>query len=335
MAKSRETGDNVNILFTCIGRRVSLLNSFRKAGRQLKINLAILGTDTTELSSALQLCDKGYLVRPTKHADYIHQLLSIVRHNKVKLLIPTVDLDLQLLSQNKPKFAAMGCLVLVSTPDVVNTCQDKRKTFRFLFKNGFDTPLVMSPRAALSRNKFNGPYFLKPWDGYASRGTAIINNREELQFFAKRVPNCIVQEFIKGTEHTCDVYVDFDMKVRCVVPRKRIETRAGEVSKGQIVKHRRIMSETTKLIETLGAGPGVITVQLFLTHDNKIKFVEINPRFGGGAPLSIKAGADFPKWILQELLGRKTNIRCNGFKDNLIMLRYDGEVWLENPDNTS
>jgi carbamoyl-phosphate synthase large subunit len=335
MAKSRDTGDNVNILFTCIGRRVSLLNSFRKAGRQLKINLSILGTDTTELSSALQLCDKGFLVRPTKHADYIHQLLSIVRSNNVKLLIPTVDLDLQLLSQNKPKFAAMGCRVLVSTPDVVNTCQDKRKTFRFLFKNGFDTPMTMSPRAALSRNKFNWPYFLKPWDGYASRGTAVVNNREELHFFTKKVPNCIVQEFIKGTEHTCDVYVDFDMKVRCVVPRKRIETRAGEVSKGQVVKHRRIMSETTKLIETLRAGPGVITVQLFLTVDNKIKFVEINPRFGGGAPLSIKAGADFPKWILQELLGRKPNIRCNGFKDNLIMLRYDGEVWLENPYNKS
>src|SRR4030042_6793344 len=107
MAKSRAAIDNLSILFTCIGRRVSLLNSFRKAGRQLKINLSILGTDTTELSSALQLCDKGYLVRPTKHADYIHQLLSIVRHNNVKLLIPTVDLDLQLLSQNKPKFAAM------------------------------------------------------------------------------------------------------------------------------------------------------------------------------------------------------------------------------------
>ena len=27
--------------------------------------------------------------------------------------------------------------------------------------------------------------------------------------------------------------------------------------------------------------------------------VEINPRFGGGAPLSIEAGADTPKWVVQ------------------------------------
>jgi carbamoyl-phosphate synthase large subunit len=115
------------------------------------------------------------------------------------------------------------------------------------------------------------------------------------------------------------------------VPRKRIEARAGEVSKGQVVKHARIMNEAARLVEVLGAGPGVITLQLFLTRRDKVKFIEINPRFGGGVPLSIKAGANFPKWILQELLGRKTNIRFDGFKDSLVMLRYDSEVWLVNP----
>jgi carbamoyl-phosphate synthase large subunit len=184
--------------------------------------------------------------------------------------------------------------------------------------------------SALSKKKLNWPCFLKPWDGYASRGNAVVNNRKELAFFARRIPNPICQEFIKGTEYTCDVYVDFSMKVRCVVPRKRVEVRAGEVSKGQIVKHQAIMKQAAKLVEALGAGPGVITLQLFLTRDKKLKFIEINPRFGGGVPLSIKAGANFPKWILQGLLGRKTNIRFDGFKDKLIMLRYDDEVWIDN-----
>lgn len=321
--------NSLNILFTCIGRRVSLLNSFRRAARRLKINARFLGTDITELSSALQLCDASFLVKPVTHAGYIKQLLSIVKTNKVKLLIPTVDLDLKLLARNRPKFAAMGCRVLVSTVDVIDTCQDKRKTYRFLLKNGFETPVTMSVRAALSKRKLNWPCFLKPWDGYASRGNTVVNNRRQLSFFAARIPNCIVQEFIEGTEHTCDVYVDFGMKVRCVVPRKRIEARAGEVSKGQVVKHPYIMSEAARLVEILGAGPGVITLQLFLTDDDKVMFIEINPRFGGGVPLSIKAGANFSKWILQEKVGEKPNIRFDGFEDNLIMLRYDGEVWLE------
>ncbi len=329
MSKELKTKNNLGVLFTCIGRRVSLLESFRRAAKQLKINAAFFGTDTTDLSSALQLCDEGFLVKPTTHPGYIGQLLSIVKANRVKLLVPTVDLDLKVLARNKPKFASMGCRVLVSTPEVIDICQDKRKTYQFLAKNGFDTALTMSVRSALSKKKPNWPCFLKPWDGYAGRGNAVVNNRRDLLFYAKRIPNVICQEFVKGTEHTCDVYVDFCLRVRCVVPRKRIEIRAGEVSKAQVVKDPRIMSEAAMLVETLGAGPGVITLQLFLTDDDRVKFIEINPRFGGGAPLSIKAGANFPRWILQELSGKKTNVRFDGFKDDLIMLRYDGEVWLE------
>jgi len=325
-----KAGNKLNILFTCIGRRVSLLESFRRAARRLKINASFFGTDTTELSPALQLCDRRFGVKPTAHRDYIKQLLSIVRANKVNLLVPTVDLDLKRLAQNKPKFAALGCRILVSDPAVIDICQDKRKTCKFLHKNNFDTPATASIRTALknSKSETRFPLFLKPWDGYAGRGNAVVNNRAELLFYAKRIPNPICQELVKGVEYTCDVYVDFGMKVRCVVPRRRIEVRAGEVSKGQVTKNPRIMNEALTLVEKLGAGPGVITLQLFLTGDGKIKYIEINPRFGGGAPLSIKAGADFPKWILQELAGGKPNIRFDGFEDGLIMLRYDSEVWL-------
>ncbi len=333
MIKTKTGRSEINILFTCIGRRVSLLNNFRRAAKELRIKSLVFGTDTTELSSALQLCDKGFIVKPTKHADYIGQLLAIVKSDKVRLLVPTVDLDLKLLARNKAKFEKLGCRVLISSPEVVDICQDKRQMYRFLRRNGFDTPVTKSARAALRKKRIEWPVFLKPWDGYASKGTAVVHNRSELTCLSKRIPNCIAQEFIKGTEYTCDVYVDFDMKVRCVVPRRRIEVRSGEVSKAQTVKNSHIMKEAAKLVEKLGAGPGVITIQLFLTSDNKIKIIEINPRFGGGVPLSIKAGADFAKWVLQEVLDKRPQIGFGDFSDKLIMLRYDGEVWLEGEMN--
>ncbi|MCX5633498.1 MAG: ATP-grasp domain-containing protein [Phycisphaerae bacterium] len=318
-----------NILFTCIGRRVSLLNSFKKAAKELKLNCRFLGTETTELSSALQLCDKKFIVKPTTHQGYIKQLLKIVKQANVKLLVPTVDLDLQILAKNKDKFAAAGCIVLVSKPQVVNICQDKRETFKFLIKNGFDTPKTLTAKQALAKKNLKYPCFLKPWDGYASKGNAIARNHRELIFYTKKIPNCIVQEFIDGQEFTCDAFVDFKLQARCVVPRKRIETRTGEVSKSKIIKDSKIIRRTTELIKKLGAGPGVITVQLIQTKNEKIKFIEINPRFGGGAPLSIKAGANFPKWILQELCGKNLKIKFDCFKNNLTMLRYDAEVWLK------
>ena len=323
------------VLFTCIGRRVSLLDAFRAAARRLRHCVRLYGTDTSPLSPALQLCDEGFLVKPTWHGRYVSQLLSIVRRHGVGLLVPTIDLDLRLLAEHKHRFEQCGCRVLISDPEVIDVCQDKRRTYKFLKRHGFDGPVTQSARTALRadrKGELAWPCFLKPWDGYAGQGGTVVRNRKELLFYAKHVPNAICQELMVGTEYTCDVYVDFERRVRCVVPRRRLEVRSGEVSKAQIAKDRCIMTEAARLIEQLGAGPGVVTVQLFLTDRKQIKFIEVNPRFGGGAPLSIRAGADFPRWILHELAGKRPRIGFDTFQEGLIMLRYDAEVWLDGSD---
>ena len=288
----------------------------------------MVGTDVTSLSPALQLCDKKVIVPPVTHSNYIKQLLEIVRKHKIDLLVPTVDLDLKLLALNKDKFSERGCTVLISDPQVIDICQDKRKTFRFLKKYGFGTPNTLSPRSMTLKKKPEFPVFLKPWDGHASKWTIRVNNRKEFLFHAKIIPRCIVQEFITGEEYTCDTYVDFEMKTRCVIPRRRIEVRNGEVSKGKVAKHLDMMEQVASLVKKLGAGPGVVTTQLLLTPDNSLKFIEINPRFGGGVPLAIKAGADFPRWIISSLIGRDPKIEFDSFTDGLTMLRYDAEIWM-------
>ncbi len=319
------------VLFTCIGRRVSLLRAFRETARRQRSNARFLGTDVTTLSPALQCCDEAFLVQRTTHPQYIKQLLSIVEQRRVRLVVPTTDFDLRRLAQHRSHFERLGCRVLVSNPDVIDICQDKRQTHSFLTRHGFECPQTVSPRVALAADRkglLRWPCVLKPWDGSAAKDNVIVRDRKELLFFAKRIPNAICQELVEGAECTCDVYVDFERCVRCVVPRRRIEVRSGEVSKAQIVKDRRIMELAADLVGQLGAGPGVITVQLFVTKRNAIKIIEINPRFGGGAPLAIEAGADFPKWILQELEGKRPRITFDGFQDGLTMLRYDSEVWL-------
>ncbi|NLH16469.1 MAG: ATP-grasp domain-containing protein [Phycisphaerae bacterium] len=318
----------VTILFSCIGRRVSLMRGFRNAGKRLHIPLRILGADASLMSPALQLCDQAFVVPPVVENGYLRETLSIVRRNQVQLLIPTVDLDLKILAENRHRFERLGCRVLVSRPEVIAICQDKRRACRFWRRNGFDTPDTLSVSAALKQKRIVFPCFLKPWDGYASRGNAVAHNREELAFYGRRIPNCIVQEYVRGDEFTCDAFVDDQMRVRCVVPRRRLEVRSGEVSKARIYKNREIMERVAQLVEVLGAGPGVITIQLIRRKDGILKFIEVNPRFGGGAPLSIQAGADFPRWILQELSGRMPRIRFDGFEDGLLMLRYDQEVWV-------
>jgi len=325
----KEVKSQLNVLFTCVGRRVSLVESFRDAGDELGLAVKIFGTELDELNPALHVCDEGFIVPRISNERYIGRLLEIVKKKNIRLIVPTIDLDLRVLSENVKYFADAGCTVLVSRPDVIEVCRDKRKMSRVLKSNGFGDCETADVEAVMAQQDIQWPLFLKPYDGHAGKHNAIVNSREELTFFAKRIPNCIVQKYINGTEFTCDAYVDFNMQVRCVVPRKRIEVRAGEVSKGQVVRDQKIESEVKRLVEILEAGPGVITVQLFSCEEGQIRFIEVNPRFGGGVPLSIRAGANFPKWVLQELNGQKPLIENSKIMDKLIMLRFDAEIWLE------
>ncbi len=318
------------LLMTCIGRRVELLNAFRRAADALGINLEVHGTDINKLSPAIHLVDKPHFVDRISSGCYIEQLLNVVRKHKIDLLIPLIDTELALLADATVAFDHAGCVALVSSPSVIETCSDKLATYRVLSDAGIDTPVTWTWREALRLKHPTFPMFLKPRAGSAGMGNYVVRTPAELKTFGRRVPDAIVQEFVDGDEHTLDVYTGFDGQPRCVVPRKRLEVRTGEVSKGIIVKDEKIMAIGRRVAEVLGECRGVVTVQCMRTKRGRIRVIEINPRLGGGAPLAIHAGADFPKWIMMELCGMKPRIRWAGFRDDIAMLRYDESVFVAN-----
>ena len=57
-----------------------------------------------------------------------------------------------------------------------------------------------------------------------------------------------------------------------------------------------------------------------------MKFIEINPRFSGGFPLTSASGADFPSWLIDEHFLDKEIPFFDSWEPNLLMLRYDSKV---------
>lgn len=316
------------VLFSCVGRRVSLLQSFREAATVLGISLEVHGADANWLSPAMHLVDKGHILPPISDSRYVEALLDVVESSAIDLLIPLIDPELLPIAAAAERFEVLGCRPLISAEPVVRICRDKMATYRALKAVGIDTPATWTWPTALTRKRHRFPYFLKPRMGSAAIGNYVIHNARELRTLGRLVPDAIVQEFVDGAEHTLDVYTGFDGKPRCVVPRKRIEVRMGEVSKGVIVKDEAIMAVGRRVAEMLGDCRGVITVQCIVTPDRQIRVIEINPRFGGGVPLAIHAGADFPRWILAELTGKKPEIEPASFQDDIAMLRFDEAVFV-------
>lgn len=135
----------------------------------------------------------------------------------------------------------------------------------------------------------------------------------------------MLQEYVGGDEYTIDVFLDFDSNPITIVPRLRLATRSGEISKGLIVKHR-IIIDTIKNMMDKFKFIGHITVQLKI--DKEIKIIEINPRFGGGAPMSIAAGADSCENLYRLLMGEQLSYN-EDYEDDVYFLRYDSSIMVK------
>lgn len=322
--------NEVTLLFTCVGRRIELLQAFRAAARRLGVPLRLVAVDHDVTAPGLSCADVAVVSPPATDPAYVPTLLETVSRHQVHALLPTIDSDLPVLAEHRQQFEAAGCLPLIAEPGVIAICRDKLETYRFLRDQGIDTPQTYTPaelRALPAPPPF--PLFGKPRCGSASQRVNKIADRLDLDYFLHRYDDLIIQEFLAGQEYTLDVYVGLDGVVRCVVPRARWQVRTGEVVKGVVVKDLEIMRAGQRVVAALGSSPrGLVTLQCIVTPRRRICFIEINPRFGGGAPLAIAAGADFPQWLIQSLLGRPPAIAFDGFRHGLCMLRYDWSVFL-------
>lgn len=311
----------MKILFTSVGRRVELIQAFRYAAEKIGIRLIIIGADITDTAPAMLFCDKTIIVPRINDAAYIPYLVKYCIENSVDALIPTIDTDLMLLAKNKDKFGKTK--VFISSLEKISLCRDKRLTADYFHSLGLKSPTPVDD----IRNYQDGfPAFIKPKDGSSSIFAYKVENREELYATAKQVPDYIVQPFISGTEYTVDVFCGYDGTPVLITPRFRLAVRAGEVLKTQIAQDEQIISEIKRLVADYKPC-GQITVQLIReekTGDDY--FIEINPRFGGGAPLSMKAGADSAEMILRLLNGEQLRYIEYAAENGAVYSRFDQSV---------
>lgn len=313
----------VKILFTCIGRRVELVQAFKKASSELGVKLIVYGADCVDTAPTLSFCDQQRIVCGITEKGYIPSLLDICRIEEIDAVIPTIDTDLLLLSKNKGMFAEIGTRVIVSEDSVIRICRDKMNTSLFFGKLGLSYPAAYDD---YSLYDMEYPAFIKPKDGSSSINAYKVKNYDDLQNIANKISNYIVMPYIDGEEYTVDVFCDFSGNPIFITPRIRLAVRAGEVLKTQIDMDDIIIEESKKIIDALKpCGP--ITIQLIRQKNTqKDYYIEINPRFGGGAPLSMKAGADSARALLQLLLGVKADNSFASILNGAVYCRFDQSV---------
>jgi carbamoyl-phosphate synthase large subunit len=315
----------VNVLITAASRRVPLIQSFTRALENLNLKGNVVTTDINTLSPGLYFSDRHYLVPLTTDKKYIPIIKSICFKERIHLLVPTIDDELPLFGAHADAFLASGVRVVVSSAKCGTVCNDKHLTSKFLLEHGIPAAKTWLP-SELDFSAIQYPLFLKPRSGRGSVGVHPVFSERELRFFLEYEPDPVVQEHLTGREFTIDVLADFGGRIISVVPRERLVIRSGVTDRGKTWNNPKLIDIGVRAAESLGVrGPANIQV---MYKDDQATVFEVNPRFSGGIPLTIAAGADFPAWLIEMRCGRRVKPCIGKFTDGLLMACYESAVFL-------
>jgi len=316
-----------DVLVSSAGRRVALLDIFRLTLTELGLDGRVLAADMSARSSAFHAADAGWVVPPCTDPRFPAEMLRICREGAVRLLVPTIDTELEVYAENRAGFEREGIALAVSSPEVVRICNDKVRTHAWLVASGLPTVRQgLTEEVRLDGWRF--PLLVKPRYGSSSTGVVVVEDHAAFEV-AVRGGEFLVQSLAAGVEYTLDILADVRGRCVCVVPRRRLEVRAGESSKGVTVRFEELEDLGRRICEALPGAYGPLTAQVFHDAGGELNVIELNARFAGGFPLSWQAGAGYPRWMIEEILGLESTASPDAWRSDVVMLRYDEAIFVD------
>ena len=314
----------MNILLTSVGRRSYLVHYFKDA---LNGNGLVHVANSSDISPAFQCADKTIVTPLIYDENYISFLMDYCKKNDISAIISLFDIDLPVLAKNKNLFSKIGVQVIVSDFEIVNICNDKWLTYKFLSENEFNVPKtyidIQKVKQDLEKGLLNFPIIIKPRWGMGSIGVFQADNVQELDVLHKKTLNdirktylkyessasidrCVIfQEKLEGIEYGLDIINDLNSNYINTVVKRKYAMRSGETDCA-ITQDNQTLKQLGEKMSSCTKHIANMDVDVFVT-DTDIYILEMNARFGGGYPFSHMAGVNLPKAIIEWLSGNSAD----------------------------
>jgi carbamoyl-phosphate synthase large subunit len=282
----------------------------------------VVAADADPLGVGLRLAQQSACVPRCDDPAFVDALCGLARRTGSDVLIPTLSEELLVLAPHQGWLADAGLRTWIPARVAIETCIDKWRFAGTLRANG-----IPGPCSALGEvGDVPGPWIVKPRFGRGSRDVYSVDEHDEVEWALRRVPAPIVQQRLSGREFTVDSLVARDGTLAGAVPRWRVETKAGISTKGTTFDDPAVIDVVRRTLGAVGLT-GAANVQGFVTHDGRAHVIEVNPRFSGGLPLSLAAGADFVGEYVRGVEGFEPRPAHLQFRTGVTMLRYFAEVF--------
>ncbi len=308
----------VRVLVTGVGGAagVAVMRALRDAGH------TVIGVDADPEAVGLRLSDEGYAVPRFDDPTFLSALIRVATVYDAQALMCTVAEEYHTLAVAGEFFEEAGVRTLMPSLETVRTCTDK-----WLFAQAMQSAALPVPATSLgAAGDVPGPWIVKPRYGRGSRDVHAVTTKKALAAAIALTPDPIVQTKIEGREFTADALVYPSGELCGVVPRWRLATKGGISTLGRTFDDHAVGDVVGRVLKAIGhVGPA--NVQGFVASDGSVTIVEVNPRFSGGLPLSLYAGADLVGEYLRAIMGREPRPERLVARAGVTMYRYFDEVY--------
>lgn len=314
----------MNVLITSCGQKVMLVEAFRAAASRR--GGLVVAADCDPTSAGLFAADRAVLLPRVDTSGYVEALLASCGQNEVRLVVPSSDRDLAALAPHRAAFATQAIAVLVPSEETLSLCQHKGHFVAFCSTHGFATPRTFGANEEPDRF----PVFVRPSIGAGGVGARMVGDAGQLHRLRAVDPDLLVQEFEAASEWSVDVLMDLNGRPVQAVTRRRLAIRAGESFKSETHDEPVLADASLRLCAALGLIGHNVVQAFFDGGDDKPRFIEINPRYGGASNLSIQAGLASPDRILGMVAGEDEQVlRPRPIRHGLVMLRYARDLLVD------
>lgn len=254
--------------------------------------------------------------------DFALWVLEACRKNEIQIVIPPEEPSCLLLAGERERFSADGIRLATPSREVLEIVLDKARTLDAAQQLQIPAPatrVLQSPDDAFPAARELGyPLVIKPrfshyWDGRQFRLTGGVRyagtDRElktALRSLPAQAPPPLLQQYVAGRGLGMSVLIGCGGELCAEFAHERLRdvrpTGSGSVLRRSIPVDPRLREMTLSLLRQIGWW-GVAMVEF--REDNGLAYLmEINGRFWGSLQLAVDAGVNFPRILVDVLLGR-------------------------------
>lgn len=294
-------GKKYNVLVTAVGAIVGygIVDGLHMSGYDVNV----IGTDIYPDAVGQYFCDNFIGAVPAADPGYINFLKNIIDRQNIDLVLFGIEQELLSVADAWDSLGDYKSRLAVNNPWLTAICNDKWRTSEWLKENGlaeYAIPGVIEGSFTDISRKLGCPFMLKPRDSRASKGIYVVDNKEDFDFYSKKMGTSFMAQQIVGDfdhEYTVGVFGNGKGGHAGSIILRRTLSHEGATQKAWVVNDAEIDSAVHRL--TAAAKPeGPCNFQ-FRTVNGKPLLLEINPRISSSTSIRSKFGYNEPAMCIE------------------------------------